>query len=103
MERADRHIGEGSSRSKQPLAIDKERALPFEDVERFHFAAIDVRRRPSAWRNGDLKRRILAAGFSSGSEKTIDIARQVLPYVPAFAARTTTCDSTVDTVAKAEG
>ena len=49
--RADRHVGEHPRRRHDPLAVDRERDLAFEDVEALFLPAVDVRGRSAARRH----------------------------------------------------
>src|SRR5262249_51818097 len=71
--RADRHVGEHPRRRHDPLAVDRERDLAFEDVKAFLLPAVDVRGRSAAWTHERFKDGVLTVRVLAGRQEAVHI------------------------------
>src|SRR5262249_24492411 len=72
--RADRHVGEHPRRRHDPLAVDREGDLAFEDVEAFLLPAVDMRWGTAARTHERFNEGILAVGVLAGRQEAVHVA-----------------------------
>jgi hypothetical protein len=59
--------------SRDPLAVDRERDLAFEDAEAFLLPAVDVWGRSAAWTHDRLKQGVFPVGVLASRQESVHV------------------------------